>query len=61
MNVSVDGGCLAIEQAVSRVGDEIVIEVIRSVIVVLSACPQDLALVSGANNEPRGVDVVLSQ
>lgn len=60
MNVPVgDNGTLDIEPPVSRPGDMVTLRAVRPVVVVLSACPQDLAPTNGAHHEPRDVELRL--
>lgn len=50
-------GALVIEPSRARPGDEIVLEAVRDVLLVISACPQDLVLISGVDGVLRQVDV----
>jgi uncharacterized protein len=50
-------GALVIEPSKARPGDEVVLEAVRDVLLVVSACPQDLVLISGADGALRQVDV----
>lgn len=58
MNVPVGpDGSLGIEPPVSRPGDRVTLRVVRPLVLVLSACPQDLAPTNGAHHEPRDVEL----
>ncbi|MFD7551990.1 DUF1989 domain-containing protein [Streptomyces sp. NPDC059578] len=58
MNVPVDDdGGIAFCAPVSEPGDSVALEALTDVIVVLSACPQDLVPVNGELLEPRDVEV----
>lgn len=60
MNVPVGaGGTLGIEPPVSRAGDRVTLRAVRPLVLVLSACPQDLAPTNGAHHEPRDVELQL--
>lgn len=60
MNVPVDaGGAFDIEAPVSSPGDTVILEALRPLILVLSACPQDLASTNGAAQQPEDVGVRL--
>lgn len=60
MNVPVGaGGTLDIEPPVSRPGDSVMLRAVRPLVLVLSACPQDLAPTNGAHHEPRDVELRL--
>ncbi|GGR40416.1 uncharacterized protein YcgI (DUF1989 family) [Nocardioides luteus] len=60
MNVPVAGdGSLGIEPPTSRPGDRVTLRAVQPVVVVLSACPQDLAPTNGAHHEPRDVELWL--
>lgn len=50
-------GALVVEPSGARPGDEVVLEAVRDVLLVVSACPQDLVLISGADGVLRQVDV----
>jgi uncharacterized protein YcgI (DUF1989 family) len=57
MNVSSEGGVLELLPSVSRPGDHVVMRAERDVIVVLSACPQDIVPINGPELEPRDVEI----
>lgn len=60
MNVPIRAdGTFVIEAPTSSPGDAVVLEALRSVVVVLSACPQDLAPTNGAAQQPQDVHVRL--
>ena len=60
MNVPVGtDGTLRIEPPMSRPGDRVTLRAIQPVVLVLSACPQDLAPTNGANHAPRDVELRL--
>jgi uncharacterized protein len=50
-------GALAIEPSKARPGDEVVLEALRDVLLVVSACPQDLVRISGTDGALRQVDI----
>ena len=57
MNVSSEGGALELLPSVSRPGDQVVLRAERELVVVLSACPQDIVPINGPALEPRDVGV----
>lgn len=60
MNIPVAGdGTLSFEPSPARPGDAVTLEAVRDVVVVLSACPQDLVPINGAAMRPTdiGVDI----
>jgi uncharacterized protein YcgI (DUF1989 family) len=59
MHVSSEGGKLELLPSVSRPGDHVVLRAERDVIVVLSACPQDLVPINGPALVPNDVEVEL--
>lgn len=60
MNVPVAGdGTLFIEPPMSRPGDRVALRALQPLVLVLSACPQDLAPTNGAQHEPRDVELLL--
>ncbi|NYJ03333.1 hypothetical protein HNR19_004031 [Nocardioides thalensis] len=60
MNVPVGpDGTLGIEPPVSRPGDRVTLRAVRPLVLVLSACPQDLAPTNGSHHEPRDVELHL--
>jgi uncharacterized protein YcgI (DUF1989 family) len=60
MNVSSSGDqALELIPPVSRPGDHVVLRAERDVIVVLSACPQDMVPINGPAMRPREVHVEL--
>lgn len=54
--VSADGR-LTLEPSVAPAGTKVVVEAVRDVLLVLSACPQDMVAINGADSRPRLVDV----
>lgn len=46
---------------VSRAGDRIVLKALENIIVVVSACPQDITRINGSDRTPRPLDVVLNR
>ncbi|MBG6095833.1 DUF1989 domain-containing protein [Nocardioides luteus] len=60
MNVPVAGdGTLVIEPPMSRPGDRVALRALQPLVLVLSACPQDLAPTNGAHHAPRDVELLL--
>jgi len=59
MNVSFEGGELRLLPSVSGPGDHVVLRAERDVVVVLSACPQDMVPINGPAMVPRDVEVEL--
>jgi len=60
MNIPVGpSGGLSFEAPVSKPGDRVVLRALRDCIVVLSACPQDMVPINGANLTPMDVEVAL--
>jgi uncharacterized protein len=59
MNVSSEGGELALLPPESGPGDHVVLRAERDVVVVLSACPQDIVPINGPAMVPHDVDVEL--
>jgi uncharacterized protein YcgI (DUF1989 family) len=58
MSVPVDGdGTLSFQPSPARPGDAVTLEAVRDVVVVLSACPQDLVPINGAAMRPTSVGV----
>lgn len=57
MHVSSEGGKLELLPSVSRPGDHVVLRAERDVIVVLSACPQDMVPINGPALLPNDVEV----
>lgn len=58
MNVPVEAdGSIVFGAPVSRPGDSVLLRALTDVVVVLSACPQDLVPVNGAQQQPRDVEV----
>ena len=57
MHVHSQGGTLELLPSVSRPGDQVVLRAERELVVVLSACPQDLVPSNGPALEPRDVRV----
>lgn len=60
MHVSSEGGTLELLPSVSRPGDQVVLRAERELVVVLSACPQDLVPINGPALEPRDVGVEIA-
>ena len=56
--VSADGA-LTLEPSMAPAGSKVVLEAVRDVLLVLSACPQDLVAINGADSRPRLIDVYL--
>lgn len=50
-------GSLALAPSTAEAGSEVVLEALRDLILVVSACPQDLVPISGVGSAPRGVDL----
>jgi len=50
-------GALVIEPSKARQGDEVVLEAVAEVLLVVSACPQDLVPISGTDRVLRQVDI----
>lgn len=60
MNVPVGpDGTLGIEPPTSQAGDRVTLCAVRPVVLVVSACPQDLAPTNGAHREPRDIELRL--
>jgi uncharacterized protein len=59
MNVAIAEGGLALEPSRSRPGDHVVLRAEHDVIVVLSACPQDIVPINGPQMRPVDVHVEL--
>jgi uncharacterized protein YcgI (DUF1989 family) len=60
MNVPVGtDGTLGIEPPESRPGDRVTLRAVQPIVLVLSACPQDLAPTNGAHREPRDIELRL--
>jgi uncharacterized protein len=58
MNIPVAAdGALSFEPSPARPGDAVTLEAVREVVVVLSACPQDLVPINGASMRPTDVGV----
>ncbi|MFE7445711.1 DUF1989 domain-containing protein [Streptomyces chartreusis] len=58
MNVPVDAeGHFTFAAPVSRPGDSVLLEALEDVVVILSACPQDMAPVNGESQEPQDAEV----
>jgi uncharacterized protein len=57
MNVSSDGGKLALLPSVTSPGDHVVLRAERDVVVVLSTCPQDIVPINGPGMDPKDVGV----
>ena len=58
MNIPVAGdGTLSFEPSPARPGDAVTLEAVRDVVVVLSACPQDLVPINGAAMRPTDIGV----
>jgi uncharacterized protein YcgI (DUF1989 family) len=60
MNVSSEGGELELLPSVSNPGDHVVLRAERDLVVVLSACPQDIVPINGPALEPRDVGVEIA-
>ena len=61
MNTPVgDGGAISWLPPVSREGDRVVLRAERDLIAVMSACPQDMVPINGADNTPRDLAFVIS-
>ncbi len=56
--VSVDGG-LTLEPSVAPAGSKVVVEAVGDVLLILSACPQDLVAINGLEGRPRLVDIYI--
>jgi uncharacterized protein YcgI (DUF1989 family) len=57
-NVAIDSdGKLSIRPPVARPGDHVVLTAIIDLIVVLSACPMDIALTNGLDRRPKDVGI----
>ena len=50
-------GTLELRAVPGRSGDTVTLEAVRDVVVVLSACPQDLVPINGASMRPTDVGV----
>lgn len=62
MNIPVAAdGRLSFEPSPARPGDAVTLEAVRDVVVVLSACPQDLVPINGAAMRPTDIDVEVIQ
>lgn len=60
MNVPIgDNGVIDIAPPVSRPGDRVTIEALADVVLVLSACPQDIAPTNGQAAVPRDVEYIV--
>ena len=59
MNVSSEGGELELLPSVSGPGDHVLLRAERDVVVVLSACPQDIVPINGPGLVPQDVEVEL--
>jgi uncharacterized protein len=57
MNVSFEGVRLELLPSVSSPGDRVVLRAERDVVVVLSACPQDIVPMNGPAAVPHDVEV----
>jgi hypothetical protein len=58
MNIPIaPDGTLSFEPSPARPGDAVTLEALRDVVVILSACPQDLVPINGAAMRPTDVDV----
>jgi uncharacterized protein YcgI (DUF1989 family) len=60
MHVSSEGGKLELLPSVSSPGDHVVLRAERDLVVVLSACPQDIVPINGPALEPRDVGVEMA-
>ena len=62
MNIPVAlDGRLSFEPSPARPGDAVTLEAVRDVVVVLSACPQDLVPINGTAMRPTDIDVEVRQ
>lgn len=62
MNVPVAGdGSISIEPPVSGAGDAVTLRALVDLVVVLSACPQDLAPTNGIGATPADVEIVIGR
>lgn len=60
MNIPVgEANELSFEAPTSKPGDRVVLRALRDCIVVLSACPQDMVPINGANMTPMDVEIAL--
>jgi len=50
-------GSLTLEASQAGSEDEVVLEALRDILLVISACPQDLVPISGSSSAPRQVDI----
>ncbi len=57
--VAADGG-LTLESSVAPPMSKVVLEAIRDLVLVVSACPQDLIAINGADMSPRLIDIFIS-
>jgi uncharacterized protein YcgI (DUF1989 family) len=58
MEVPIDaGGELSLKPSVAPAGSRVVVEALRDLLLVLSACPQDLVAINGADKHPRLIDI----
>lgn len=53
------GGGLTLEPSVAPAGSKVVVEAVRDLLLILSACPQDLVAINGADSRPRLVDIYI--
>jgi uncharacterized protein YcgI (DUF1989 family) len=54
--VAISGdGTLKIEPPLARRGDSITLEALMDQIVVISACPMDIAMTNGADRRPKAI------
>ncbi|MEU5282309.1 urea carboxylase-associated family protein [Streptomyces asoensis] len=58
MNVPVDvDGSFKFSAPVSRPGDSVLLEALEDVVIILSACPQDMVPVNGESQEPQDAEI----
>jgi uncharacterized protein YcgI (DUF1989 family) len=50
-------GSLALEPSSAPVGSEVVFEALQDLVLVISACPQDMVPISGTTSPPRQIDL----
>ncbi len=54
-----DTGELTLNPSLAPAGSKVVFEAVRDTLVIVSACPQDLVPINGADSEPRLIDLYL--
>ena len=54
-------GALTLEPSAAQGGSGVVLEALQDLLLVVSACPQDMVPINGAGSRPRSVDVLIDR